>query len=1247
MFAAPVAKPKAMQPQDSTVLSQRPGQSAVSQARVLQQSIGNPAIPWLPAQCATAIRNEPDVHEKENDAARMAARAVAPLHDFSKIPVFSPDCTARSRNPPPYPAPRLSGPVQAKLKIGAVDDPLKSEADRAADQVMRTPEPRLQRRCTCGGECPKCQAEKLARGHARLQSNHVGSVDLGQKAAPPIIHDVLRSPGQPLDAGTRAFMEPPFGHDFSQVRVHTDARAGLAARLIDAEAYTVGNDIAFAAGRFDPASQAGRGLLAHELAHTLQQRNAIHARSADAVSRADDPEERAADAAADAVLADRPVPELAAAAPVVARSPAAPARRGFIIQVVVDKPVDGHEFCIRAVMQGHEIERPEAERLLKSGALHCYGWPATRGVGPDWVGARIPFWVGDNIAARGADAPTGSAADVKLTRSEEEEIDAETNQRFWARIGDFRILSKDDPRDAAYRELWKSEREAVLRERHPAGAGLGGEADDDPFSPKLRLFARVVGVPAAGAMEEIAPDQFAWMMQVQDMLAGLTERDWARLGRIRRPATADWQGLAAWLSGFIAEQRAAEGAIEKVRHMDKFGGLDSAYEAIHGMGGGSMDQVEAQAYTRSEEFERAAGEFRAVFRVRALEVAAQMLVRAQNAMQVERQRMESRTERKALFAALASSQISQLLDDHPIFRDPETLRDAYNPRTADDLGEWLRGRAYQQAERIKFLADHLREKPDVVFALDVVVSATLAELGLAKSVHALIIQEGWGASDGSSLFDTLREIGLIVLMLIPGVNVVVGVVQGFRGFDEAMTDYGANKDAFRLGLRTTEPSKTGVVVAGVGLAVNVLPVAHELSTVARDVGQVGRLGAMEADVASSAAVTDAVAGGAETDLAAARTDGDVAPGAGAGEKAAGAGRSAEGLEPIEPAREPVKGGHHVEVSERGIEVCSPGPCPLLRNEYAAELRENEVLSRRLDAIDKLRATEPVQAAREAAQLRESLESIRAHGELFNQLPAHVTDELRARLAQLLDTAEEAGIRLSPDQLGEIAARLGRTQSAADAERAIAGLRSDLQRAVDLKQAQKLRVGAEDVTAPGSSGVEDEGFGPAALSPLERPKGAPPIESQAKGLVGEARHAAELSATEVREADSILSKATQQDMRDELLSGRISLRGFLRRFQRPEGVRQVLLPTSQGNRIIDHMYEEAEKVVLRESKNFTEFSIGSSARLQIDKDLEIFRRFPEARVEWRISGSVDAETLQQLELLRAENPGGFDFVLDQP
>jgi hypothetical protein len=126
-------------------------------------------------------------------------------------------------------------------------------------------------RCACGGspgadggECAACRNKRLS-----VQRQAANGAEL--TAVPPMVHDVLRSPGQPLEAATRASMEPRFGYDFSRVRVHTDARAAESARAVHALAYTVGRDVVFGAGQYVPGTSAGRRLLAHELTHVVQQ----------------------------------------------------------------------------------------------------------------------------------------------------------------------------------------------------------------------------------------------------------------------------------------------------------------------------------------------------------------------------------------------------------------------------------------------------------------------------------------------------------------------------------------------------------------------------------------------------------------------------------------------------------------------------------------------------------------------------------------------------------------------------------------------------------------------------------------------------------------------------------------------------------------------------------------------------------------------------------------------------------------
>jgi hypothetical protein len=130
----------------------------------------------------------------------------------------------------------------------------------------------LQRKCACGGApgvagpCEECSNNQLTP-----QRRAADRVDA---SVPLIVHEVLRSPGLPLDPQTRAFMEPRFGHDFSRVRVHTDARAAESAAAVNSLAYTVGSSVVFGHGMYEPQTGQGQRLLAHELTHVLQQSTA-------------------------------------------------------------------------------------------------------------------------------------------------------------------------------------------------------------------------------------------------------------------------------------------------------------------------------------------------------------------------------------------------------------------------------------------------------------------------------------------------------------------------------------------------------------------------------------------------------------------------------------------------------------------------------------------------------------------------------------------------------------------------------------------------------------------------------------------------------------------------------------------------------------------------------------------------------------------------------------------------------------
>lgn len=158
----------------------------------------------------------------------------------------------------------------------------------------------LQRKCTCAitagfqDDCEECRKNRSARRPGSAAS-------LGSGVAPPVVHEVLNAHGRPLDAATRAYFEPRLGADFSQVRIHDDARAADSAAELEASAYTLGRDISFAAGLYAPQSVAGRRLLAHELTHVVQQGQAPTAGAPTRVIDPADPTEREAERVAETI----------------------------------------------------------------------------------------------------------------------------------------------------------------------------------------------------------------------------------------------------------------------------------------------------------------------------------------------------------------------------------------------------------------------------------------------------------------------------------------------------------------------------------------------------------------------------------------------------------------------------------------------------------------------------------------------------------------------------------------------------------------------------------------------------------------------------------------------------------------------------------------------------------------------------------------------------------------------------------
>jgi hypothetical protein len=174
-----------------------------------------------------------------NQAVQRVVRAASGrfAHDAGGIPVESPLVKAAQ-------APR-------KLQVPGVE--YEREADQISERVMAVTEPRR------------------ADASASIATRRVGSHANDLHEAPAAVTEVVRGAGEPLLADTRAFMEPRFGHDFSRVRVHRDAKAARAADAVNARAYVIGSDMVFGRGEYAPGTGSGRSLIAHELAHVVQQ----------------------------------------------------------------------------------------------------------------------------------------------------------------------------------------------------------------------------------------------------------------------------------------------------------------------------------------------------------------------------------------------------------------------------------------------------------------------------------------------------------------------------------------------------------------------------------------------------------------------------------------------------------------------------------------------------------------------------------------------------------------------------------------------------------------------------------------------------------------------------------------------------------------------------------------------------------------------------------------------------------------
>ncbi|HEU4324844.1 MAG TPA: DUF4157 domain-containing protein, partial [Roseiflexaceae bacterium] len=232
----------------------------------------------VPATSAALVQREAAEAAVEPEAQELTP----PGHSFGSMSLFAEAFDAGAPAAPAAPSGPLDPPdfpIQASLRINAPGDVFEQEADQMASAVMG-----MSSEGDAAPAGPGLQVQRAASSH-----------DGGLETSPAVDASIaqMQGGGQPLPSGERSFFENRFGHDFSQIRIHADTHAAQTAQSLNARAFTVGNDIAFDAGEYQPGTSSGRHLLTHEMTHTIQQTGGVATKR---VQRKEDQPEQAEEA---------------------------------------------------------------------------------------------------------------------------------------------------------------------------------------------------------------------------------------------------------------------------------------------------------------------------------------------------------------------------------------------------------------------------------------------------------------------------------------------------------------------------------------------------------------------------------------------------------------------------------------------------------------------------------------------------------------------------------------------------------------------------------------------------------------------------------------------------------------------------------------------------------------------------------------------------------------------------------------
>jgi len=943
----------------------------------------------------TVAKTQPTRASESSEATR--AKSPDKFHRLiAALPVSAPGIPA---DPPAQPRFAASGPIflQTKLAIGAVDDPLEREADMVAEKVMRmeaaparisAAAPQIARKCE---ECKKHEEEEKlhersgpeAAGNARetkqepqarpkcktcedrerdrkLQMKSSGL--RGPACEPPaIVHSVLNTSGRTLDADSRDFFESRFGHDFSQVRIHADTLAQQSARAIRARAYTVGNHIAFAAGEFAPGTPDGQRLLAHELAHVVQQTQG-------AVTQL----RRAPDGGA------CKTGHLLGSAELIPKSE---------VDVLIDRAGESaradfeEAFYYRVWGTWRKGDTPEsfASRVLNAWIPWRFGpmSPQDRTKVFDYIFRSVLERIGSGIGAEGCDYA------IALGRTELAKI----------------TESSGEPR-----------REA---ERRRARETLRAEAEGKLDLKKASVAERLV------------------LLENRIRLFWTANSDEAKILEILKTTpTEQAEELSRRLSTDRVDDETFAEALDRVVDLGNNRELHEELTKLHLRGLGEKKGLESLMYKAPVLpwhdvmgiFGPVGGDVPATFSP-SKGPGGKVVVKYHQGFTLTNTTMPFQSEIDALPAEVKWSGVT------------------YEPDQMLAVHDWDEGRFVMVRARDLIAYEHIGIRN---------------WLGQMATVASLAVPGGALAGSAAKFALGALKIALTAFIFVVQEN-RLSIVKWFPTWGPRMIEFA---DIAQLALTLYDIGAMARSGARFIAAWREARFARKLWEAANAVDEAEQVAVKMENEADK--VFHAYDEARQVENAAGHAPGAKAPSADLenelGGKVGKPGPQPHGAPAVREsplAQEPVGDGHHVEVTRKGVEVCSPPPCPLLDLEYAAEFKKSQTLTKEMGEIEALRKSgDAAAAAKKAAPLQQTLEQFRNHPKLFESLQAHATLAQQQELAGILASAEKAGIRIDPKELEGLSERLAAGKAL---EQELAVARQQVNAAIEFADAKAAKI----------------------------------------------------------------------------------------------------------------------------------------------------------------------------------------------